>query len=83
MSIKTELPEELLRGRVGFNSTGLDSDEQSRNGPRQTATDIARRQTKKRLDDYLEQQALKRELESFWAMTLNSLTSLFGWCNFT
>lgn len=60
-----ELPEELLRGRVGFNSTGLDSDEQPRNGPRQTAADIARRQTKKRLDDYFEQQALKRELESF------------------
>lgn len=65
MSIKTELPEELLRGRAGFNSTGLDSDEQPRNGPRQTAADIARRQTKKRLDDYFEQQALKKELESF------------------
>lgn len=65
MSIKTELPEELLRGRVGFNSTGLDSDEQPRNGPRQTAADIARRQTKQRLDDYLDRQSLKRELESF------------------
>lgn len=65
MSIKTELPEELLRGRVGFNSTGLDSDEQPRNGPRQTAADIARRQTKKRLDDYLERQALERELNLF------------------
>lgn len=65
MSIKTELPEELLRGRVGFNSTGLDSDEQPRNGPRQTAADIARRQTKKRLDDYFEQQALKKELDPF------------------
>lgn len=65
MSIKTELPEELLRGRVGFNSTGLDSDEQPRNGPRQTAADIARRQTKRRLDDYFEQQALKKELDSF------------------
>lgn len=60
-----ELPEELLRGRVGFNSTGLDSDEQPRNGPRQTAADIARRQTKKRLDDYFERQALKKELDSF------------------
>lgn len=65
MSSKTELPEELLRGRVGFNSTGLDSDEQPRNGPRQTASDIARRQTKKRLDDYFDQQALKKELDSF------------------
>jgi len=61
----SELPEVLLRGRVGFNSTGLDADEQPRNGPRQTAADINRRQTKKRLDDYLEQQELKRELESF------------------
>lgn len=61
----SELPEVLLRGRVGFNSTGLDSDEQPRNGPRQTAADIARRNTKQRLDDYLERQALKRELESF------------------
>lgn len=65
MSIKTELPEELLRGRVGFNSAGLDSDEQPRNGPRQTASDVSRRQTKKRLDDYLERKALERELESF------------------
>lgn len=65
MSAKTELPEELLRGRVGFNSTGLDSDEQPRNAPRQTASDVNRRQNKKRLDDYFEQQALKRELESF------------------
>lgn len=63
--MKAELPEELLRGRVGFNSTGLDSDEQPRSGPRQTAADIARRQTKQMLDDYLELQALKRELESF------------------
>lgn len=63
--MKTELPEELLRGRVGFNSTDLDSDEQPRNGPRQTAADIARRNTKQRLDDYLDRQALKRELESF------------------
>ncbi|MGL4518038.1 MAG: PA3496 family putative envelope integrity protein [Shewanella sp.] len=61
----SELPEVLLRGRVGFNSTGIDADEQPRNGPRQTAADINRRQTKKRLDDYFEQQALKRELESF------------------
>lgn len=61
----SELPEVLLRGRVGFNSTGLDSDEQPRNGPRQTASDVNRRQNKKRLDDYFEQQALKRELESF------------------
>lgn len=61
----SELPEVLLRGRVGFNSTGLDSDEQPRNGPRQTAADVNRRQNKKRLDDYFEQQALKRELESF------------------
>lgn len=63
--MESELPEVLLRGRVGFNSTGLDSDEQPRNGPRQTASDVSRRQTKKRLDDYFEQQALKRELESF------------------
>lgn len=63
--MKSELPEELLRGRVGFNSTGLDSDEQPRNGPRQTAADIARRKTKQRLDDYLEQKALKQELGSF------------------
>ena len=61
----SELPEVLLRGRVGFNSTGLDSDEQPRNGPRQTAADIARRQTKQRIDYYLERQALDRELESF------------------
>lgn len=60
-----ELPEELLRGRVGFNSTGLDSDEQPRSGPRQTAADIARRKTKKRLDDYFDRQALKKELDSF------------------
>lgn len=65
MSVKTELPEELLRGRVGFNSTGLDSDEQPRNDPRQTAADIARRQTKKRLDDYLEHKALEMELNLF------------------
>ncbi len=63
--MKAELPEELLRGHVGFNSNGLDSDEQPRNEPRQTATDIARRQTKKRLDDYFERQSLKKELESF------------------
>ena len=61
----SELPEVLLRGRVGFNSTGIDADEQPRNGPRQTAADIARRQTKKRLDDYFEQQSLKKELDSF------------------
>lgn len=61
----SELPEVLLRGRVGFNSTGLDADERPRNGPRQTAADIARRQTKKRLDDYFEQQSLKKELDSF------------------
>lgn len=65
MSIKNELPEVLLRGRVGFNSTGIDADEQPRNGPRQTAADIARRNTKKRLDDYLERQALERELNLF------------------
>ena len=29
--MESELPEVLLRGRVGFNSTGLDSDEQPRN----------------------------------------------------
>lgn len=63
--MESELPEVLLRGRVGFNSTGLDSDEQPRNGQRQTAADIARRQTKKRLDDYFEQQALKKELDPF------------------
>lgn len=63
--MESELPEVLLRGRVGFNSTGLDSDEQPRNVPRQTASDVNRRQNKKRLDDYFDQQALKRELESF------------------
>jgi hypothetical protein len=65
MGINTELPEVLLRGRVGFNSTGIDADEQPRNGPRQTAADIARRNTKQRLDDYLERQALERELNLF------------------
>lgn len=61
----SELPELLLRGRVGFNSTGLDADEQPRNGPRQAAADIARRNTKQRLDEYLERQALERELNLF------------------
>lgn len=65
MSIKTELPEELLRGRAGFSKEALYTNKSASKQSDPYSLDKNRLDARRRIEDIQAQRELEREINSF------------------